>query len=137
MSFTFKKECITEILFYFKGTMSRDFLLLVQGDRVIFRKFSEIFASQDASPVSTTTAAYLPPIPLVSLITVANLPPVGNNGNTPTSIVQTVCVLLFYSSFSSTSHQKKEAERASARQWEDKRAFLRERAKRTGGVVCT
>ncbi len=85
-----------------KGTVSRDFLLLVffmnqfpPSPRVFhldrfefFRKFAEIFASQGAPPVSTTpvanfstifasvvdTAANLPP---VSTIPAANLPPVS------------------------------------------------------------
>ncbi len=59
-----------------KGTVSRDFLLLVffinqftphprvfHLDRFeIFRKFAEIFASQGAPPVSTTPVANLPPV---------------------------------------------------------------------------
>jgi hypothetical protein len=71
-----------------KGTVSRDFLLLVffmnqfpphhrvfHLDRFeIFRKFAEIFASQGAPPVSTTPAAKLPPVPTTP---VANLPPVS------------------------------------------------------------
>ena len=60
----------------FKGTVSRDFLLLVffvnqfppssrvfHSDRFeFFRKFAEIFASQGAPPVSTTQVANLPPL---------------------------------------------------------------------------
>jgi hypothetical protein len=69
-----------------KGTMSRDFLLLVffrnqfppsprvfHSDRFeFFRIFAEIFASQGAPPVSTTLVANLPP---VSATPVANFPP--------------------------------------------------------------
>ncbi len=103
-------------------TVSRDFLLLVffmnqfppssrvshQNRFEFFRKFSEIFASKGAPPVSTTPVAnlppvsitrrqfcrryqrhgrqILPPVSLVLLIPVANLPPVSttpvaNNGN--------------------------------------------------------
>ncbi len=61
---------------FFKGTVSRDFLLLVffmnqfppiprvlHLDRFeFFRKFAEIFASQGAPPVSTTPVANLPPV---------------------------------------------------------------------------
>jgi hypothetical protein len=61
---------------WFKGTVSRDFLLLVfftnqfpPSPRVFhldrfefFRKFAEIFASQGAPPVSTTLVANLPPV---------------------------------------------------------------------------
>ncbi len=51
----------------FKGTVSRDFLLLVSpqpqsiplGLFRIFRKFVEIFASQGAPPVSTTPVLHL------------------------------------------------------------------------------
>ncbi len=71
-----------------KGTVSRDFLLLVffmnqfpPSSRVFhldrfkfFRKFAEIFASQGAPPVSTTPVAKLPPVPTTP---VANLPPVS------------------------------------------------------------
>jgi hypothetical protein len=60
----------------FKGTVSRDFLILVffmnqfpPGPRVFhldrfefFRKFVEIFASQGAPSVSTTPVANLPPV---------------------------------------------------------------------------
>jgi len=82
-----------------KGTVSRDFLLLVffmnqfpPSSRVFhldrfefFRKFAEIFASQGAPPVSTTPVANLPPVsttpaaklPPVSTTPVANLPPVS------------------------------------------------------------
>ena len=82
-----------------KGTVSRDFLLLVffmnhfpPSPRVFhldrfefFRKFTEIFASQGAPPVSTTPVANLPPVsttpaaklPPVSTTPVANLPPVS------------------------------------------------------------
>jgi hypothetical protein len=69
----------------FKGTMSRDFLLLVffmnqfpptpeYPVRTVsnFRKFAEIFASQGPPPVSTTPAAILPPV---------SNTPVANNGN--------------------------------------------------------
>jgi hypothetical protein len=57
-----------------KGTVSRDFLLLVffmntPRPRVLhldrfefFRKFAEIYASQGAPPVSTTPVANLPPV---------------------------------------------------------------------------
>jgi hypothetical protein len=59
-----------------KGTVSRDFLLLVffmnqfpPSPRVshldrfeFFRKFAEIFASKSAPPVSTTPVANLPPV---------------------------------------------------------------------------
>jgi hypothetical protein len=62
--------------FSFKGTVSRDFLLLVfimnqflphprvfHLDRFeFFRKFAEIFASQGAPPVSTTPVANFPPV---------------------------------------------------------------------------
>ncbi len=65
----------------FKGTVSRDFLLLVffmnqfppsprvsHQDRFeFFRKFAEIFASQGAQPVSTKPVANLPPVPFVLL----------------------------------------------------------------------
>ena len=68
---------------WLKGTVSRDFLLLVffmnqfppspwvyhQGRFELFRKFAEIFAAQGWPPVSTTPAANLPP---VSLTLVAN-----------------------------------------------------------------
>jgi hypothetical protein len=68
----------------FKGTVSRDFILLVffmnqfpPSPRVFhldrfefFRKFVEIFASQGAPPVSTTPVANLPP---VSTTPVANI----------------------------------------------------------------
>jgi hypothetical protein len=78
----------TRILQILKGTVSRDFLLLVffmnqfpPSPRVLhldrfkfFRKFAEIFASQGAPPVTTTPAAKLPP---VSTTPVANLPPVS------------------------------------------------------------
>jgi hypothetical protein len=62
--------------FLLKGTVSRDFLLLVfshesvspqpqsipLGPFQIFRKFAEIFASKGAPPVSTTLVANLPPV---------------------------------------------------------------------------
>ncbi len=68
----------------FKGTVSRDFLLLVffmnqfpPSSRVFhldrfefFRKFAEIFASQGAPPVSTTPVANLPPVSRQTLQTV-------------------------------------------------------------------
>ncbi len=71
-------RCMQISLLYlcmFKGTVSRDFLLLVffmnqfpPSPRVFhvdrfkfFRKFAKIFASQGAPPVSTTPAAKLPP----------------------------------------------------------------------------
>jgi hypothetical protein len=41
------------------------------------RKFTEIFASQGAPPLSTTPVANLPPVPLVLLTPVANWPPVS------------------------------------------------------------
>ena len=73
---------------YIKGTVSRDFLLLVffmnqftPSSRVFhldrfefFRKFAEIFASQGAPPVSTTPVENLPP---VSTTPAAKLPPVS------------------------------------------------------------
>jgi hypothetical protein len=84
---------------YVKGTVSRDFWLLVffmnqfpPNPRVFhldrfkfFRKFADIFASQGAPPVSTTPVANLPPVsttpaaklPPVSTTPVANLPPVS------------------------------------------------------------
>jgi hypothetical protein len=84
----------------FKGTVSRDFLLLVffmnqfplsprvfHLDRFEFsRKFAEIFASQGAPPVSTTLAKMVQKLPPVSATPAANLPPVSltpvaNNGN--------------------------------------------------------
>jgi len=69
-----------------KGTVSRDFLLLVffmnqfpPSPRVLhldrfefFRKFAEIFANQGAPPVSTTPVANLPPV---------STTPVANNGS--------------------------------------------------------
>ena len=69
-----------------KGTVSRDFLLLVffmnqfpPSPRVFhldrfefFRKFAEIFASQGAPPVSTTPVAIFPPVSLLLLTPVAN-----------------------------------------------------------------
>jgi hypothetical protein len=85
-----------------KVTVSRDLLLLVffmnqfpPSPRVshwdgfkFFQKFAESFASQGLPPVSTTPAAnfhryqrhrreILPPVSRVSLIPVANLPPVS------------------------------------------------------------
>ncbi len=71
----------------FKGTVSRDFLLLVffmnqfpPSPRIFhldlfefFRKFAEIFASQGAPPLSMTLVANLPP---VSATRVANFPPI-------------------------------------------------------------
>ncbi len=81
-----------------KGTVLRDFLLLVffmnqcpphprlHFSRVeFFRKFTKIFASQGARPVSTTPVANLPPVsttpaeklPPVSTTPVANLAPVS------------------------------------------------------------
>jgi hypothetical protein len=82
----------------FKGTVSRDFLLLVffmdqlpPSPRVFhldrfefFRKFAEIFVSQCAPPVSTTPVANLPPVsttpaaklPAVSTTPVANFSPI-------------------------------------------------------------
>jgi hypothetical protein len=87
------------LIFGLKGTVSRDFLLLVffmnqfpPSPRVFhldhfdfFRKFAEIFASQGAPPVSATPVANLPPVsttpvaklPPVSMTPVANLPPVS------------------------------------------------------------
>jgi hypothetical protein len=83
----------------FKGTVSRDFLLLdffmnqfPPSPRVLhldrfefFRKFAEIFGSQGAPPVSTAPVANFPPVsttpaaklPSVSTTPVANLPPVS------------------------------------------------------------
>ncbi len=74
-----------------KGTVSRDFLLLVffmnqfpPSPRVFhldrfefFRKFAEIFASQGAPLVSTTPAANLPLVSTTRATPVANLPPVS------------------------------------------------------------
>jgi hypothetical protein len=74
--------------YIFKGTVSRDFLLLVffmnqfpPSPRVFhldrfefFRKFAEIFASEGAPPVSATPVANLPP---VSTTPAAKLPPVS------------------------------------------------------------
>ncbi len=71
----------------FKGTVSRDFLLLVfftnqfppspwvfHLDRFeFFRKFSEIFASQGAPPVSTTPVANLPPVSATPLANFATI----------------------------------------------------------------
>ena len=74
-----------------KGTVSRDFLLLVffmnqfpPSPRVFhldrfefFRKFAEIFASQGAPPVSTTPVANLPPVsttPAAKLLPVSATP---------------------------------------------------------------
>jgi hypothetical protein len=76
-----------------KGTVSRDFLLLVffmnqfpPSPRVFhldrfefFRKFAEIFASQGAPPVSMTPVANLP---LVSTTPAAKLPPVSTGTGT-------------------------------------------------------
>jgi hypothetical protein len=78
----------------FKGTVSRDFLLLVffmnqfpPSPRVFhidrfefFRKFAEIFASQGAPPVSTTPVANLPP---------ASVTPVANFSTISASVVDT------------------------------------------------
>jgi hypothetical protein len=77
----------------FKGTVSRDFLLLVfcmhqfpPSPRVFhldrfefFRKFAEIFASQCAPQVSFSLALLIPAanLPPVSTILAANLPPVS------------------------------------------------------------
>ncbi len=75
----------------FKGTVSRDFLLLVflmnqfpPSPRVLhkdrfefFRKFAEIIASQGAPPVSTTPAAKLLPVwttPAANLLPVSATP---------------------------------------------------------------
>jgi hypothetical protein len=83
-----------------KGTVSRDFLLLVffmnqfpPSPRVFhldrfefFQKFADIFASQGAPPVSTTPASKLPP---VSTTPVANLPPVSA---TPVANFSTISV---------------------------------------------
>ena len=77
-----------------KGTVSRDFLLLVffmnqfpPSPRVFhldrfefFRKFAEIFASQGAPPVSTTLVANLPP---------ASATPVANFSTIFASVVDT------------------------------------------------
>ncbi len=79
-----------------KGTVSRDFLLLVffmnqfpPSSRVFhldrlefFRKFAEIFASQGAPPVSTTPVANLPP---VTTTPAAKLPPVSTTPVPPVS----------------------------------------------------
>ncbi len=70
----------------FKGTMSRDFLLLSFFHESVFpqpqsipffRKFAEIFASQGAPLVSTTPAANFSTSFARVLIPVANLPPVS------------------------------------------------------------
>jgi hypothetical protein len=77
-----------------KGTVSRDFLLLVffmnqfaPSSRVFhldrlefFRKFAEIFASQGAPPVSMTPVANLPPV---------SATPVTNFSTIFTSVVDT------------------------------------------------
>jgi hypothetical protein len=78
----------------FKGTVSRDFLLLLffmnqfpphprvfHLDRFkFFRKLAEIFASQGAPPVSTTLVANLPPVsttPAAKLLPVSTTPTVS------------------------------------------------------------
>jgi hypothetical protein len=88
-------KVLVHILLELKGTVSRDFLLLVFYESVspppapkypirIFQKFMEIFASQGAPPASTTPwqichcyqqhqRQILPPVSLVLLIPVANL----------------------------------------------------------------
>jgi hypothetical protein len=85
---------------HFKGTVSRDFLLLVffmnqfpPSPRVFhldrfefFRKFAEIFVSQGAPPVSMTPVANFPPFSLALLIPAANLPTVST---TPVAINNT------------------------------------------------
>ena len=77
-----------------KGTVSRDFLLLVfymnqfptsprvfHEDRFeFFRKFAEIFASKGAPPVSTTPVANLPPVTTT---------PAANFATSFTSVVDT------------------------------------------------
>ncbi len=74
-------SCVQKALF--KGTVSRDFLLLVffknqfppsprvsQLDRFgFFRKFAEIFASQGAPAVSTTPVANLQPVTMTPVST--------------------------------------------------------------------
>jgi hypothetical protein len=78
----------------FKGTVSRDFLLLVffmnqfppspivsHQDRFeFFRKFAEIFASKGAPPVSMTPVANLPPV---------SATPAANFANSFASVVDT------------------------------------------------
>jgi hypothetical protein len=85
---TNQRTFVPTIIIAFKGTVSRDFLLLVffmnqfpPSPRVshldrfeFFRKFAEIFESQGLPLVSTTPAEKLPP---VSTTPVANLPPVS------------------------------------------------------------
>ncbi len=82
------KEVYRKSRLLLKGTVSRDFFLLVffhesvspQPQSIplrpfrIVRKFAEIFAIQGAPPVSPTSVAKLPP---VSTTPVANLPPVS------------------------------------------------------------
>ncbi len=76
----------------FKGTVSRDFLLLgyFMGQfpptpeypirTVFFQKFAEIFASQGAPPVSTTPVATLPPV---------SMTPAANFATSFSSVVDT------------------------------------------------
>ncbi len=100
----------------FKGTVSRDFLLLVflmnqfppslrvshYSHYKFFQKFAEIFTSQGAPQVSTTPVANLPQVsttpalklPPVSTAPAANLPPVSttpaaNFGTSFASVVDT------------------------------------------------
>jgi hypothetical protein len=84
----FQQRQLPQLLTRVKGTVSRDFLLLVffmnqfpPSPRVFhldrfefFQKFAEIFASQGAPPVSTTPVANLPP---VSTTPAAKLPSVS------------------------------------------------------------
>ncbi len=72
----YNSKVFREVFLILKGTVSRDFLLLVffmnqfppshrvsHQDRFeFFRKFAEIFASKGAPPVSTTPVANLPPV---------------------------------------------------------------------------
>ena len=90
---------------FLKGTVSRDFLLLVffmnqfpPSPRVFhlnrfefFRKFAEIFASQGAPPVSTTPAAKLPPVSTtpVANLTAVSATPVANFSTIFPSVVDT------------------------------------------------
>ncbi len=95
-----------------KGTMSRDFLLLFffmnqfppspkvsHEDRFdFFRKFSEIFASQGAPPVSTTPVANLPPM---STTPTAKLSPVSTTLAANLPLVSTTPAANFATSFAS------------------------------------
>ncbi len=95
-----------------KGTVSRDFLLLVffinqfpphprvfHLDRFeFFRKFAEIFASQGAPPVLTTPVANLP---AVSTTPTAKLPPVSTTPVANLRPVSATPAATFYTIFAS------------------------------------